>query len=346
MVGECAARGSGAHHAWHGGAGARLASPHDTTPMWLFRKSLDIRRAALRPLAEHDLTSTARLLRDGGRRYYGFSGGELARLLSAGQGVALDAAGELWGVAVTSWPAEQRCWLRAVAYAEGLDAQPALDALIPGLHAHLVDRGVRECYYAGDDAADGWLAPALRGYGYGLDTEVVVYEKRDWEIPDGGSRRVRVRPATPVDMAEVLRLDQACFEAQWTKDDSILAPAVSDGPFFVIAELDGAPVGYAYATSHFGGRLVHLVRIAVDPGRQGQGIGVRLLADVVAYASNQGADLITLNTQAYNTHAQRLYRWFGFVRTGERQIVLKRDLTADAGARQPPGPSAAQDHKE
>lgn len=302
--------------------------------MWLFRKSLDIRRATIRPLAELDLTATARLLRDGGRRYYGVTGGDLARLLAAGQGVALEAGDELWGIALAGWPAEGRCWLRAVAYADGLDAQAALDALIPGLHRHLAALDLRECYYAGDDAADSWLVPVLHGHGYAPDTEVVVYEKRDWEIPDRGNRRVRVRPATPVDMAEVLRLDQACFEAQWTKDDSVLAPAISDGPFFVIAELDGAPVGYAYATSHFGGRLVHLVRIAVDPARQGQQIGVRLLAEVIAYAANQGADMITLNTQAYNAHAQRLYRWFGFVRTGERQVVLKRAL--DAG----PGPSA------
>lgn len=305
------------------------AIAHDTTRMWLFRKSLDIRRAAVRPLAENDLTATARLLRDGGRRYYGLTGGDLARLLSAGQGVALEAGDELWGVAVAGWAVEGRCWLRALAYADGLDAQPALDALLPGLHQRLAELGVRECYYAGDDAADSWLAPALRGYGYTVDTEVVVYEKRDWEIPDRGNRGVRVRPATPVDMAEVLRLDQACFEFQWTKDDSVLAPAISDGPFFMIAELDGAPVGYAYATSHFGGRLVHLVRIAVDPARQGERIGVRLLADVTAYAADQGADMITLNTQAYNTHAQRLYRWFGFVRTGERQIVLKRALDAE-----------------
>lgn len=300
--------------------------------MWLFRKSLDIRRATIRPLTEMDLTATARLLRDGGKHYYALSGGDLARLLAAGQGVALDAGEELWGVAIVSWPAAQNCWLRAVACAEGLDPQAGLGALIPGLHAHLLTRDMRRTYYAGDDAADSWLVPALREHGYAPDTEVVVYEKRDWDVPSQGNHRVRVRPATQVDMPEVLRLDQACFEAQWTKDEGILAPAIDEGPFFVIAELDGAAVGYAYATSHFGGRLVHLVRIAVDPGLQGQRIGVRLLAEVTSYAAGQGADMITLNTQAYNSNAQRLYRWFGFVRTGERQVVLRRDLEAATDA--------------
>jgi len=296
--------------------------------MWLFRKSLDIRRATVRPVAEPDLTATARLLRDGGRRYYALAGGDLARLLAAGYGVALDAGEELWGAALVGWPADSRCWLRAVAHADGLDTRQTLEALLPPLHSHLAGLGLHTCYYASDEAADPWLLPALRDYGYAPETEVVVYEKRDWEVPDGGNRRVRVRPATPVDMGEVLRLDQACFEAQWTKDAGVLGPAIDEGPFFVVADLDGAPVGYAYATSHFGGRLIHLVRIAVDPRVQGERVGVRLLAEVTRYAASQGADLITLNTQAYNSHAQRLYRWFGFVRTGERQVVLRRDLLA------------------
>jgi len=74
------------------------------------------------------------------------------------------------------------------------------------------------------------------------------------------------------------------------------------------------------------GRLIHLVRIAVLPQRRGQAIGVRLLADVVEFSRVRGADLMTLNTQSYNTDAQRLYEWFGFRRTGERQAILRFDL--------------------
>ena len=81
-----------------------------------------------------------------------------------------------------------------------------------------------------------------------------------------------------------------------------------------------------HATSHFAGRLMHLVRIAVLPQYRGQAIGVRLLADVVEFARVRGADLMTLNTQSYNTEAQRLYEWFGFRRTGERQAILRFDL--------------------
>lgn len=295
--------------------------------MWLFRKSLDISRAATRLVTADDLTAISRLLRDAGRRYYGLTGSDLPALLGAHHGVALDAGGELWGVALIGWPAHDTCWLRAVALADGVDVRAGVTALAQALHALLTSRGVAAVYFAGDESADGWLAPALAHLGYLPNTEVVVYEKQDLAIPDGGNLDVQVRPVRPVDLNDVLRIDAACFEPQWTKDDTILGPAVEQGPYFVIAELDGRAVGYAYATTHFGGRLVHLVRIAVDPVHRGEQIGIRLLADVVTYADSVGAQTVTLNTQAYNTSAQRLYRWFGFVATGERQPVLRHRLT-------------------
>lgn len=294
--------------------------------MWLFRKTLDLGRAAPRPLVDADLTAVSRLLRDAGRRFYGRSGAQLPALLSAGGGIALDAGGELYAVAIAGLPVDATCWLRAVALAEGVEARATLATLMPALHDLLCARGIASLYYEGDESADTWLAPALRSLGYDAETEVVVYEKQNLVIPDGGSDVVDVRPVQPGDLAAVLRIDTACFEPQWTKDDVVLGAAVEQGPYFVVAELDGAAVGYAYATSHFGGRLVHLVRIAVDPAHRGERIGVRLLADVVAYAERVGANAVTLNTQAYNTGAQRLYRWFGFAPTGERQHVLRRSL--------------------
>ena len=100
-----------------------------------------------------------------------------------------------------------------------------------------------------------------------------------------------------------------------------------------MAELNGAVVGYAFVTIHFGGRLVHLVRIAVRPSHQGREIGVRLLAEITAHARAVGAGSVTLNTQANNTSAQRLYEWFSFRRTGEVQTVLRFDLPQLHGAR-------------
>lgn len=295
--------------------------------MWLFRKSLDLSRASARPVAAADITAIARLLRDGGRRYYGLAGGDLPAILAAGQGVALDAGDELWGVALVGLPIRRTCWLRAVALAEGVDVRAGVEALAQALHRGLAAQGIAGVYFAGDEAAEGWLLPALTAAGYCPDTEVLVYEKLSLAIPDAGNLAVRIQPVGPADLPEVLRIDEACFETHWTKDETVLGPALDQGPYFVLAELDGEPVGYAYATTHFGGRLVHLVRIAVLPAHRGRRIAARLLADLVSFADEVGASTITLTTQAYNTNAQRLYRWFGFAATGESQPVLHYPLS-------------------
>lgn len=301
---------------------------YNITFMRLFRRSLDLDRALVRPATAADLGRVSRLLRDGARRFYGILGSDLPALIDAGHATLIEQGHELWAVALVGWRAEQTIWLRAVALVDGLEPSLALGALLPSLHHTLYGRGLRAVFYAGDEGADAWLAPALQTYDYHADTEVVVYEKRDLTTPDLGNPDVIIRPALSLDIDAVVAVDRACFEPQWTKDDTILGPAISQGALFIVAEMGGDIAGYAYATRHFGGKLVHLVRIAVAPRWQGQAIGVRLLAEVIAFARYYNATAITLNTQAYNTQAQRLYQWFGFVTTGERQTVMRHDLTA------------------
>ena len=294
--------------------------------MWLFRKSVDISRATPRRISSNDLSATSRLLRDGARRYYGLLGGDLPALLAANHGLVLEVGSDLVAVVLVNWPTHATCWLRGAAFAEGVETRAAAALLMPALHRTLASHDIHTVYYAGEEAADAWLIPILQTHGYASDTAVVVYEKTTLDLPTIGNLHVRIRPATKADLAGVVQLDQRCFEPQWTKNDLVLGPAIEQGPYFMVAELGPELVGYAFATTHFGGRLVHLVRIAVDPARRSEQIGVRLLAEVITYASAQQANVITLNTQAYNTRAQRLYRWFGFVATGEHQPILRCTL--------------------
>ena len=294
--------------------------------MRFFRRSLDLLQATPRPADSADLPQLTRLFRDATRRYYGFASGELAPTLDQAPGIVLEANGELWGAALCSWRADSTIWLRGLAVIDGLEPRSGLGAMLLPLHALLRSQGIAKVFYASDDGANTWMQSTLQARGYLPDTEVIVYEKRSLSVPSQGSDLVHVRPALPLDLAPVIVLDRACFDSQWIKNERILGPAIDQGPLFIVAELGARIVGYAYATSHFGGRLVHLVRIAVDPAHQGRAIGVRLLAEVIAFARQSGANAVTLNTQAHNTHAQSLYEWFGFVPTGERQSVLRFDL--------------------
>lgn len=299
---------------------------YNSTLMRLFRRTLDLSPARLRLANATDLNHVARLFRDAARRYYGLAGSDLPALLTAAHAVVMESDEELWGVMLVGRRAETTIWLRGVALVDGLEVTPALEKLWTFLRTELAARNVRHVFYAADEVTDVWLHPRLRILGYTPTTEVIVYEKRTLEVPTSGNQSVHVRAALPVDLEAIMQLDQVCFEPQWTKDDTVMRTAIAQGPLCIVAELEQETVGYAYATSHFSHQLTHLVRIAVDPAYQGLGIGVRLLAEVIAFARRHNATLVTLNTQSYNVQAQRLYRWFGFAANGERQIILRYDL--------------------
>jgi len=303
------------------------------TDMRIFRRSLDLSLANPREATPADLSGISRLFRNSTHRFLGFPSTELPTMLSSVPTMLLVAGDEISAAAIGGWRTDAVIWLRGLALANNLPLGSGLDSLLPPFHALLRSLAVRRLFYAGDEAADTWLQPALRERGYVYDTEVVVYEKRELSVPAWGNQEVRVRPAEAVDLPAVLAVDQACFDPQWGKDEGIIGPAIFESPFFIVAELNGAVVGYAFVTIHFGGRLVHLVRIAVHPSHQRREIGVRLLAEITAHARAVGAGSVTLNTQANNTSAQRLYEWFGFRRTGEVQTVLRFDLPQLHGAR-------------
>jgi ribosomal-protein-alanine N-acetyltransferase len=91
-----------------------------------------------------------------------------------------------------------------------------------------------------------------------------------------------------------------------------------------IAERSGKAVGYAITDVL--GDTGFVVRVAVHPNAQGQGIGSGLLADALNHCRAAGARVVRLNTQESNTAAHRLYQRFDFRRAGRRVPVLLRGL--------------------
>jgi ribosomal protein S18 acetylase RimI-like enzyme len=297
--------------------------------MQLFRRTIDLSQAYVRVATNADLNRITHLLRDAGRRYYGLNGRDLPRLLAATPAILFETSLEPLAFVITDWRTDCVTWLRCFALARGLDVRTGVESLLPALHAELRLREIQRVFYAGDETTDQWLAPVLRDYGYVVDTRVVVYEKHSLALPTQGNPHSSVRPARLSDLDALVALDSACFEAHWTKNEAALSSAIADNDLCIVAEhpaQSGRIIGYAYATSHFQGRLVHLVRIAVRPQQRHAGIGARLLSEVIGFARQQNADVITLNTQSYNEPAQRLYRWFGFAPNGESQTVLRYDL--------------------
>ncbi len=260
------------------------------------------------------------------RRFLTSAIGDLSSLLSLDPTAVLEVEGRLVGLLHFGWRTPPVAWLRTVALQNDLPVADALKALIVPIYDALRREGVRLVAATLDEWNDPWLRRPLNQLGYRPMVEVVGYEKARFDRPSAGNELVVIRRAVPADLQAVLALDAACFPLPWVKGAEILEPALAESPHFILAEFGGQPVGYAFVTRHQGGRLFHLVRIAVAPAYQGRAIGIRLLAEIVDGCANQRADVLTLNTQADNYAAQRLYEWFGFRRTGEQQTVLGADL--------------------
>lgn len=105
----------------------------------------------------------------------------------------------------------------------------------------------------------------------------------------------------------------------------------ADGVIVLVAEVDGAVVGYTYAGLEgndwmaLRGPAGVLHDIVVDPAFRGQGIGHELLDATMAALEQRGAPQLVLWTAEGNAVAQALFASVGFRRT---MIEMTRDRSA------------------
>ena len=113
-----------------------------------------------------------------------------------------------------------------------------------------------------------------------------------------------------------------------------LEAPVPETAVWLVAEADGEAVGDAYAELHdpvedadvqpqrdVGRKRAYLDYLAVQEAHRGQGIGSRLLEAVEEWARNEGAELISTDTNLRsNLGAVEFYERHGY----ERQAVILR----------------------
>ncbi len=301
-------------------------APPFVSAMSFFRRKHNSEPLSARLAVPDDLPSLTRLSHTAGRRFLTSGVSDLRGLLAADPTAVAETSGRIVAAASFGWRAQPVAWLRTLLLDSQVRPEDALPALTIPLDDALRNDGTSLVAVTLDEWNEPWLRRPLLDIGYRPMVEVIGYEKVRFDRPGGGNQVITVRRAGLNDLPDVLALDRACFPLPWVKSTEILEPAIRTSPCFIIAEWSGAAIGYAFVTTHHGGRLFHLVRIAVLPSFQDRGIGVRLLAEIVDFCAKQRADVLTLNTQADNYRAQRLYEWFGFARSGDRQTVLGRDI--------------------
>lgn len=109
-------------------------------------------------------------------------------------------------------------------------------------------------------------------------------------------------------------IEKVCFHAPWSAD--MLREELGKG-FFLVAEQDGAAVGYVGCQTVLDEG--YITNVAVSPDCRRQGIGRALIAELTERAKRAGLAFVTLEARASNAPAITLYEGAGFRRVGVRK---------------------------
>ena len=130
------------------------------------------------------------------------------------------------------------------------------------------------------------------------------------------------RPATPADIPALLELRRQTMlphlrRAGAPSDEDAILARVNYRLEDALLVYDGAELVGLFKVSRGSGEW-KLVQVQIAPGRQGQGLGGRLVRGLQAEAARAGC-AITLDVLKGNP-ARRLYERCGFVTVGENEL--------------------------
>jgi ribosomal-protein-alanine N-acetyltransferase len=169
--------------------------------------------------------------------------------------------------------------------------------------------------------ADTWMRKLLVASGF-RETHSVVVLSWDSSAPLAPPRYSGYpRVMSPGDLEQVYQLDYLCFDPLWRNSKPAIELAHKQAAFATVVEDGGKILGFQVSTPSPNGG--HLARLGVDPEMQGKGIGYALVYDLLVRFSNQGATLITVNTQSENQLSLSLYAKLNFQLTGHRYLVFE-----------------------
>ncbi|MBP3210334.1 MAG: ribosomal protein S18-alanine N-acetyltransferase [Oscillospiraceae bacterium] len=125
---------------------------------------------------------------------------------------------------------------------------------------------------------------------------------------------VTIRLASPADIPELVRLEQACFSLPHTEEQ--FRHELQDDVYALFTASDGNVIlGYAGLTHILDEG--YITNVAVFEQARRQGIADRLLAALDDFAAASALSFISLEVRQSNTPALSLYAKNGYRKTGE-----------------------------
>lgn len=137
---------------------------------------------------------------------------------------------------------------------------------------------------------------------------------------------VRLRAATPADLAAILAIEHQVFTDPWAPSSFESEFDDPYGWFRVAVADDGAGAVVGYAMARFVAGEGEVMNIAVVPAWRGQGVGGVLLDAALAAATAAECDAMWLEVRVSNAAARRLYESRGFVLVGRRRGYYRRPV--------------------
>jgi len=139
----------------------------------------------------------------------------------------------------------------------------------------------------------------------------------------------RIRVATTADAAELIPLINAAYAVETFIDgprtDALRLAAMMDTGTILLAEDDfgqsdsGRIVGCVYTEVR--GARGYLGQLAVDPARQGTGLGRLMVEAAENHLRRQGCEALDITVLSLRPELPPLYRRFGFVETGTQEFI-------------------------
>lgn len=123
------------------------------------------------------------------------------------------------------------------------------------------------------------------------------------------------RPMKLEDLPEVIDIERRSYPFSWT--ESIFADCLNAGYCCWVCGRGDVIEGYGILSVAAGES--HLLNLCVRPESRGEGVGRKLLRQLIAIARRHDADILFLEVRASNSAARRLYQGEGFNELGTRK---------------------------
>ena len=113
----------------------------------------------------------------------------------------------------------------------------------------------------------------------------------------------------------IFNLERVCFQDPWSIN-SIRSELENPLSLWIVAIDSGRLVGYVGSQSVLG--WADMMNLAVDPQYRRQGIGRRLITELINKLKQNDVSCLTLEVRVSNASAISLYNSMGFIEVGRR----------------------------